>query len=100
MHDEYCKEVIRKNINKTVSWYLMASFAYYQMDKPIISDVTYDMLGRMMLDSWKEIEYPHKKLIREADLRAGTFLLHPERYPAMVRGALADLKKQETKPDA
>ena len=42
MLDKDCFDTIDDNINMTVPWYLMASYAYYVEDDPILSDHAYD----------------------------------------------------------
>ena len=47
--DKYCLDVIDDNINMLVPWYLMASYAYYVDDDPIITDNMFDKLGQKLL---------------------------------------------------
>lgn len=79
-------------LNLTVPWYLMASFAYYKEDDPIISDTTYDALAKYMLNSWNRIKHVHKSFITKKDLEAGTFL---GKYPSRVENALKELRKEK-----
>lgn len=90
--DNKCNEVIRKNINQTIAWYLMASYAYYKEDNPILTDDTYDKLGRMINEFWDKIQHIHKDNINRGDLEAGTFL---GEYPSRIPGAVAALRKTE-----
>ena len=88
--DLECMHNIDANINMTVPWYLMAAYAYYVEDNPILSDNFFDKLANKMLDRWNEIEHYHKHYITEDDLRAGTFL---GEYPIRVEGGLKSLKE-------
>ena len=49
MLDGQCKMVIERYPNATISWWLMASYAYYIHDIQIISDGLYDQMARDML---------------------------------------------------
>ncbi len=68
----------------TVPLYLMASYAYYEEDNPILSDSDFDYLSKIMLDNWNCIEHYHKSLVSEDMLRAGTYLGD---YPLIVKEA-------------
>ena len=57
--DQQCMDVI-ENPNMMVPWYLMASYAYYVEDDPILSDGLFDGLAHSMLESWDTIEHWHK----------------------------------------
>ena len=87
--DKYAKEIFDKNINMTVPWYLMASYAYYKEDNPILTDSFYDELANFMLKNWNKISHRHKKYITTSDLQAGTFL---GKYPTIIKGALDTTK--------
>lgn len=73
-------------LNLTVPWYLMASFAYYEDDDPIIEDTTFDEMSKYMLENWSKIKHIHKRHITKKDLEAGTFLgVYPSRIPGAVK---------------
>jgi len=77
-------EFRNRSRNNPVAMYLMAAYAYYQEDDPIMSDWQFDQLAVQLLeeyDKWKL--HPH--LPSQDDLRAGTYL---GSYPEMVKGAL------------
>jgi NAD-dependent DNA ligase len=75
-----------------MSMYLMAAHAYYVDDDPIISDWEFDNLAKYLLDNYNDIKHPHKSLISEDDLRAGTYL---GPYPEIVKGALNRFRRNE-----
>ena len=89
MLDDYAAEIFADNINMMVPWYLMASYAYYKKDEPILSDAFFDAMGKTMLERWDDITHYHKHLITVDDLQAGTYL---GEYPSIVEGALEDVK--------
>ena len=90
MLDEYAAEKFAESINLMVPWYLLASYAYYKEDEPILSDSFFDEMGKTMLAVWDDIEHIHKHHIKKDDLRAGTFL---GEYPSRVQGGLKSLKE-------
>lgn len=83
-----------------VPWYLIASHAYYHLDRPVLSDAAFDALGRRLLGAWHGIEHRHKHLIGEDALRAGTLLLDETEYPSMAKDAARRLAKMLIPPAA
>lgn len=78
--------------NMMVPWFLMASYAYYQLDVSLLTDAAYDELARNLDARWDEIEHRHKHVIDRASLAAGTaFGLDRDAYPPMVVGAVTHL---------
>ena len=49
MFDKQCNDVIDININMSVPWYLMAAYAYYVEDRPLLSDSCFDRMARKMI---------------------------------------------------
>ena len=98
-HDRLMERETGAKPNCMVPWYVLASYAYYRLDQPVISDMAFDRLARRLLIDWKQVEHPHKRLISEDALRAGTMLLSEDEYPSVAKGAaralLADLRGQE-----
>ena len=94
--DQQCIDVI-ENPNMMVPWYLMASYAYYEEDDPILSDGLFDGLAKRMLESWDTIEHWHKDLITKEDLEAGTLL--NRNYPPRVINAVKSLRQVKQKSD-
>lgn len=72
MHDTKCKELIDKNKNLLVPWYLMAAFMYETEDDPIISDHVWDEICVRLMNEWDDIEHFHKHLIEKDSLESGT----------------------------
>jgi hypothetical protein len=89
--DKDCFDLI-ENTNMTVPWYLMAAYAYYVEDDPILSDHAYDHMVKKMVKEWEHIEHMHKHLLNLDDLKAGTYL---GEYPSRVKGAVRDLRKKK-----
>ena len=51
MIDSIIKAKIKGDINMSVPLYLMMSYAYYEEDKPIASDSTFDEVSKLMLEN-------------------------------------------------
>ena len=71
------------SIHRLVPIYLMSSYLYYRKDTSKISDGEFDLLCKRMLENWKEIKHPHKRLIKKKDLEAGTGYAI-RKYPTIV----------------
>ena len=46
-----------------IAKYLMCAYAYYELDKPLISDTEFDLLAKDILNNWDNIEHMHKYLL-------------------------------------
>ena len=88
-YDKVAQDKIDDNINLTIPWYLMAAWAYYEEDNPILSDGYFDNLSRKIMIHWDEINHMHKDFISKDDLEAGSFL---GKYPSRVEGAVKTLR--------
>lgn len=87
LYDAACRSFIERRPAAAVSWWLMACFAYYHEDAPILSDGMFEELTLFIAAHWDAIEHPHKSLITREDLAAGSgFALG--HYPAVVIGAV------------
>ena len=91
LHDGECLYVVGGNRNMLVPWYLIASWAYYVCDSPLISDGLFDRLCRELEAEFDQVEHQHKPLVDRGWLPAGTCGLAREAYPVTVRGAAAHL---------
>lgn len=89
LHDEQCLTTI-ENPSMMIPWYLMASYAYYVEDDPILSDGLFDALAKRMLECWNSLEHFHKHLITEDDLKAGTLLNRD--FPSRVIYSVKNLR--------
>jgi len=87
-NDEAFMLTVRENKNALIPWYLTASWAYYWLDDPILSDVLYDSLCRQLLTEWESVDHYHKHLIDKSWLEAGTCLLSKPLYPERVKSAV------------
>ena len=87
--DKQCLDNVDENLNLTVPWYLMAAYAYYVEDRPILSDSVFDRLAKKMVEFWDVIEHFHKDQLNEEMLQAGTYL---GEYPTRVKWAVQALR--------
>ncbi len=94
--DQHAAELFAENINMMVPYYLMASYAYYKQDNPIMSDSFFDSMSQTMIACWDDIEHFHKHLIDLEDLKAGTYL---GEYPSRIDGGLKSLRKKMLEKD-
>jgi len=92
LFDKHCSDLIDDNLNMTVPWYLMAAYAYYEEDRPILSDSYFDRLAKKMIEYWDIIDHLHKDSISIDMLESGTFL---GEYPSRVKYALTDLRGKD-----
>lgn len=81
-----------QTIKNPVARYLMASYAYYIEDDPIMSDGEFDELCKILLENWDKLNHPHKANITKPDLEAGTFL---GEYPTIVEFALKSYRNNK-----
>ena len=87
--EKACLDACDDNINMMVPWYIMAAYAYYVEDKPILEDSTFDRLANRIQDHWDEIKHEHKHLLTKDMLTAGTYL---GEYPSKVKGAVDEVR--------
>lgn len=88
--DKCCFDIVDDNPNMMVPWYIMAAYAYYVEDDPIISDQLFDKLAYKLLKNWESIKHYHKEYLNEDMLRSGTYLGN---YPTRVSGAVKQLRE-------
>ena len=89
-HDDYHKTTARNRHGTPVAMYMMAAYAYYVEDDPIMDDWSFDMLAKQILEDY-ETHSKHPHCPSQDDLRAGTYL---GEYPLIVRGALDQYRRK------
>ena len=85
-------ETVRGNYKRMVSYYLLASYAYYVLDDPLMSDSDFDTLCKDMLDNFDKLSHPHKHLVAVEALEAGTCLIRE--FPNIVKDSAVQLLSQ------
>ena len=88
--EKACLEIVDGSINMAIPWYIMAAYAYYIDDDPILEDRTFDLLAKKILKDWDEITHLHKDCLTEDMLKSGTYL---GEYPTRVKGALKSVRE-------
>lgn len=78
-----------------IARYLMCAYSYYEEDDPLISDYSFDMLAKCILQNYDSIQHFHKHLVTKEDLEAGTYL---GEYPERVKGAVKNWRSLRKKP--
>lgn len=68
-----------------VSWFMMSSYAYYSLGKPLMEDITFDHLVQRLKECYDKVDHIHKKHITKQHLEAGTG--YDIDYPSMAKGA-------------
>lgn len=89
IRDNEARESFKGNKNTVISWMLAASYAYYIMDRPILSDSVFDGMMKWALNNWDSLEHPHKYLITKEDLENGSlFGISLLEYPNIVKNSV------------
>ena len=83
--DRRVEEIISGDPNMLVPWYLIASYAYYVLDDPVISDDLYDRVCFLLAEELDavNIDHMHAHMCDPEALRAGTGF-HVTKYPSRV----------------
>ena len=76
--------------NTRVSWFLMASFAYYVCNESIISDALYDEICKWLEENYQTISHQHKHLITPDMWSIGS-AYHLKEYPLIVQSSTISL---------
>jgi NAD-dependent DNA ligase len=82
--DDYVEGVIAAHPNALIPHYLMACYAYYVQDNPLISDRLFDVITKRLIAEYDTLEHIHKEHITMDDLVAGTGFAIV--YPKMTVG--------------
>lgn len=94
--DHYVKGLVANKINLAVSWWLIASYAYYLLDENLISDELFDELTQVIKLNFDTIEHVNKDLITEDRLSAGSaydIRVYPIRVMSVTHHLLDKMKQ-------
>lgn len=89
--DQQVRTLCTVNPNLLVPHFLMHSYLYYEMDRPIISDATFDWMVDQLATKWAEVGHWHKELIDPSLLKTGYYLAYPERVKWAANQMVRDL---------
>ena len=78
-------EIKKMSPNQLVSWFLIGSYAYYELGKPVMADRVFDNLVERLKQQYNKADHPHKHLITESHLNATTG--YDIEYPNVVKYA-------------
>jgi hypothetical protein len=92
-NDKRATVVTQGNYNMLVPWVLMGSYAYNILDKPILSDATYDELCRKLWRRWGDVRHRHKWLIDRGETTCHVILSEDD-YPGLCTDAATDKVKE------
>ena len=84
-------DIIESKPNMLIPWYIMASYAYYVQDDPILSDGVFDRLINRLTDQYDNLEHQHKDFVKKDALKAGTYLGD---YPTRTEDVLKQLRRE------
>ena len=80
---KYSADIEKMNPNQLLSWFLIGSYAYYELSDPIMADSTFDRLVQRLKENWEEVDHYHKYLVTESHLEAYT--AYDIKYPQIVK---------------
>ena len=64
--DDYCKYIVSKNKNMLLPWWLMACYAYYELDQILLSDTYFEFeLAEQLKKNYPKITHHHKSVIEK-----------------------------------
>ena len=76
-------DIKKMSPNQLVSWFLISSYAYYELGNPVMTDRTFDILVEKLKQNYDKADHPHKHLITESHLNATTG--YDIKYPGIVK---------------
>ena len=79
------EEIRNMHPDALVSWFMIGSYAYYELDANVMSDYDFDFLVKRLKEEWNNINHPHKELITLTNLDSGSG--YDIKFPSMVKGA-------------
>lgn len=83
--EEIFQKILKGNINRCVSWFLMASYLYYKSDINLMSDSQYDEIGKRLVKEIDTVTHKHRSLLTIEKGMMSTFDI--KEYPTIVREA-------------
>lgn len=89
-YDQAAREAFKINPASAISFYLAASYLYYQKYQSILSDECYDKLCVYLVNNLDKLEHTNKNMVDKEALKAGT-AYHIKEYPLRVRVSAEEL---------
>ena len=85
-------EIDFNNPNMLLSFYLMASYAYYSLGRPMMSDMEFEEVTKVLHEKYEEVTHPHKNLVPKSALACCTAV--GVEYPNIVKCSTMELLKE------
>lgn len=98
LYDFQVMELVKNSPRLAVSWWLMASYAYYLLDETIISDECFDYLTVLIGENYEEIEHVNKGLVTMDRLSCGSaydLRIYPNRVMSCATRLVTQLKNHQ-----
>lgn len=89
------EEIKNMHPDALVSWFMIGSYAYYELDENVMSDYDFDFLVKRLKEEWDNINHPHKELIALTNLDSGSG--YDINFPSMVKGATVSYLNRNSK---
>ena len=80
---KYQADIEAMTPNQLVSWFLIGSYAYYELGRPVMADQTFNNLSERLKQQYDKADHPHRHLITESHLNATTG--YDIVYPGIVK---------------
>lgn len=91
--EHHARRTVNENAQMLVPWILLASYGYYQQERPLVSDELYDEWCRRLHRTWWRVSHRHKELIARGETTCHV-ILSEEQYPSIVVGAYFELQRR------
>tara|TARA_A100001515_G_scaffold113859_1_gene95205 strand:+ start:2708 stop:3019 length:312 start_codon:yes stop_codon:yes gene_type:complete len=92
---EMTLKVYDTNKDMLVPWFLMASYAYYELGIHIMPDAEFDRIAIELNNHWDDVDHMHKHLITKEMLATSSG--YSIEYTNMIKYATQDYIKSLTK---
>ncbi len=91
VYEKMCLDATESNLNMLVPWYIMAAYAYYVEDNPLLTDGSFDRLATRLLENFDKVEHQHKEFIDKDALHAGSYL---GEYPTRIEDVVKQMRRE------
>jgi len=91
LFDDHVHAEVTRTPAAAISWYLIASYAYYEMDCPVLTDALFDRVAGFILNNYDRLTHQHKALLDLETLKCTTFL---GTYPTIVINTYHQIRRE------
>lgn len=89
--EAFATEIFERKPQARIAWFLMLSYLYYECDLALVSDGFFDALCSVIKRDFKTLQHPHKRLITQSMLNAGSGHSLAGKFPERVMSAATAL---------